>query len=72
MKLTDKICVNGNYYIVDSCYTFDHGLETMVFPCDENGKITSWSEVYANWYATENEMYIHHEEIIAHPERYIE
>lgn len=63
--LTDIVEVNGNYYYVDSRYTFDHGYETMVFPCDSNGKVTNWRDLYANWYDTNTEMEIGHAETIA-------
>jgi hypothetical protein len=38
----------GNYYYADIANTFDAGPECMIFSCDENGKVTSWLELYAN------------------------
>ena len=38
------------YAFVSTCQTFDHGLETMVFPCDENGEVTDWLELEADRY----------------------
>lgn len=39
--LTNIVELNGSHYYVDSRYTFDAGYETMVFPCNENGNVTS-------------------------------
>ena len=36
--LTDVVELDGKFYYIDSCYAFDHGYETMVFPCDSKGK----------------------------------
>ena len=29
----------------DFCYTFDHGNETMVLPCDSNGEVRDWGDM---------------------------
>lgn len=56
---------NGQMYYVDSCFTFDHGLETMVFPWDEeNEEVESWSEVYGEWHDSYDEMRKRHRFII--------
>lgn len=31
MHLSNVVYRNGKYYYVSSCYTFDHGYETMIF-----------------------------------------
>jgi len=41
---------NGKDYFVSTNDTYDHGFETMIFPCDANGKITDWGELYAKVY----------------------
>ena len=64
-KLSDVVEHKGNYYFVDSCYTLDHGHETMIFPCDKNGKVTNWSELYCDIYDTESEMVCAHNKIVA-------
>ena len=40
---------NDEFYYVDSIFTFDHDLETMVFKCDENGKNVNWHDLYVEW-----------------------
>ena len=37
------------HYYIDLSFTLDHGPEVMAFPCDENGKVSDYMEVYANW-----------------------
>jgi hypothetical protein len=41
--------VDGKYYAVSRADTFDRGDETMIFPADENCKVTDWGEVYAGY-----------------------
>lgn len=65
---TDVVEVKGNYYYVDSCCTMDHGYETMVFPCDENGDVTNWGDLYCERYNTAAEMEIGHNMTIANLE----
>lgn len=62
---------NGNYYYVDSRYTYDHGYETMVFSCDDKGEVSSWSDHYAETYASIEAMQTRHAEIIANMEKYV-
>ena len=62
--LSDIVKFNGNYYYVDSCYTLDHGYETMVFACDSNGNVTDWSDLYCERYDTRAEMKLGHVETI--------
>lgn len=63
--LTNIVELDGNYYYIDSCYTLDQGYETMIFPCDSNGNVTDWGELYAEWYNTRTEMESRHKEIVA-------
>lgn len=35
----------GQYVRMDTCNTFDAGLETMVFRCDQNGEVKNWEEL---------------------------
>ena len=63
-------CKNEVYY-VDSVFTIDHGLETMVFKFDENGKNVLWNVLYAEWYSNRNEMTNRHNYIIRHLEEFL-
>ena len=53
-----------NYVAVDTCYTFDRGWETMVFPCDKNGNILSWLDLDAMLYSSRQEAAIGHVEMV--------
>lgn len=55
---------NGQHYYIHSCYTPDHGYETMVFPCDEKGNVTSWNELSAARYCTIDDMISGHHEMV--------
>lgn len=63
--------INGNHWYVDSRLTFDHGLETMVFPCDSDGNVTSWIDRYAERHDDITQMCERHTKIIANIEKYI-
>lgn len=54
----------GKYVYIDTCWTIDHGWETMVFPCDENGNVTSWSDIDCEIYAEESDADKGHTEMI--------
>jgi hypothetical protein len=62
---------NGKYYYVSSCFTSDHGYETMIFLCDDKGNVLDWSDLYAEWYETEEEMNAGHERITTHLDEYV-
>ena len=68
---TIVVDINGNHWYVDSRLTFDHGLETMVFPCDSDGNVTSWIDRYAEWHDDITQMCERHTKIIANIEKYI-
>lgn len=36
------------FYYADCSYVPFIGMETMIFPCDENHEVTSWLEVYCD------------------------
>ena len=63
--LTDVVEHKGNHYCVDSRYTMDHGYETMIFACDSNGNVTSWSDLYADRYDNAFSMMKAHKKIVA-------
>lgn len=64
-KLSDVVEHKGNYYFVDSCYTLDHGYETMIFACDENGNVTDWGDLYCDIHLSERQMIDAHKAIVA-------
>ena len=64
MKLTHIVKSNGKYYLVDSCYTFDQGCETMVFRCDSKGNVKNWRDLFAAHYQSESEMQQGHMKIV--------
>lgn len=61
---------NGKCYYIDSCFTIDHGLETMVFPCekDDNEWEINWGDVYDKRYSSRKSMEKHHMWLIEHLE----
>lgn len=51
MKLSTTVRTKGGQYVwVDTCFTMDHGWETMVFPCDEQGNVTDRGDLDMNCY----------------------
>ena len=38
-----------SYVCADFAYTFDHGPETMLFACDENGYVTDWEDLWCDY-----------------------
>ena len=62
---------NGKHYYVSSCFTPDHGYETMIFLCDDKGNVLDWSDLYVEHYETEEEMNAGHERIITHLDEYV-
>lgn len=40
------------YVLVDTCDTADHGLETIVFKCTEDGEVQSWRDLDTRRYVT--------------------
>lgn len=69
--VTNIVNLNGNYFYVDSRYTFDAGFETMVFECDKNGNVINWMDLYVKHYKTQEEMNAHHKEIVENLSMYI-
>ena len=52
MKLSTTVRTKGGQYVwVDTCFTYDHGFETMIFPCDEQGNVTDWGDLDMNLYS---------------------
>ena len=55
---------SGNFYYVDSGYTLDHGYETMVFACDNEGNVTDWLNLDEEWYDSPEEMQTGHKAMV--------
>lgn len=65
MKLRNVVNTrNHGYVAIDTCYTFDHGFETMVFKCDKNGNIIDWSELDVDMYDNAEKAEEGHKEMI--------
>lgn len=39
---------DGNWYYADKSYVPYCGMETMIFECNEQGEVTSWTELYCD------------------------
>ena len=46
---------NGKYVCIDTCWTMDHGWETMVFSCNKEGKVIKWQDLDCDIYTTKEE-----------------
>ena len=55
---------NGETFYIDTCFTFDRGLETMVFPCDKKGRVTRWGELDVDRYSDEDKAIKGHEKMV--------
>ncbi len=65
LKLRDVVKTrNCGYVAVDTCYTLDHGFETMVFKCDKNGNIIDWSDLDVDMYDNAEKAEEGHKEMI--------
>ena len=64
-RLSDTfMSASGDFYYVDSNNTLDHGYETMVFACDNEGNVTSWTDLDAEWYDSLEEMQAGHKAMV--------
>lgn len=61
---------NGKYVFIDSCYTLDHGYETMAFESDENGNVLDWMDIYSDLYDSVEEMKEGHERVCENFRKY--
>lgn len=52
------------YVWIDTCFTLDHGWETMVFASDKNGKVLDWMALDCDIYATESQASEGHDEMV--------
>lgn len=52
------------YVWIDTCFTLDHGWETMVFASDKNGKVLDWMDLDCDIYATESQASEGHDEMV--------
>lgn len=62
MKISTVVKTKTSGFVwIDTCYTLDCGLETMVFPCTENGVVTDWMDLDCDRYFTESTARAGHE-----------
>ena len=54
-KWRSTVKTSTGYVAVDTCFTLDHGWETMVFECNEHGGIKSWMDLDCENYKTKAE-----------------
>lgn len=66
MTLTHIVKSNGKHYLVDSCYTWDCGYETMIFRCDSKGNVKNWRDLFSEHYQSESEMQQGHMKIVTY------
>lgn len=52
------------YVWIDTCNTFDRGWETMVFRCDENGKVLDWMDLDSELYINKNNAAKGHDKMV--------
>jgi len=74
--LTSFVSHNGSGYYVSTAFTFDHGLETMIFHATESKdddaeecgcKVTDWRELYQKLYGSETSAAKWHSTLITLP-----
>lgn len=54
----------SGFVFIDTAMTSDHGLETMVFACDSEGQVESWSDLDVNHYESNSEAIAGHEKMV--------
>ena len=65
MKRSDTVKLLGGEYVwIDTCYTFDHGYETMVFKCDENGNVENWKDLDCDRYSSQQAAIEGHDNMV--------
>lgn len=69
--LMDFVEVNNKWYYVSTNFTFDNGLETMVFPANEENEVTGWFGLYQELHDSIYEAVERHEYIKTHIEECI-
>lgn len=69
----------GKKYYIDSAWTIDHGLETMVFEVEDlkkalkrDGNGIDWGGIYAKTYETNDEMVKNHQFLLENLETILE
>jgi len=64
---------DGRHFVVSSVHAMFSGFETLVFPADEQGEVTSWLEVAGGRGASRNdaleELAFNYDEAVAEAER---
>ena len=65
VRLSTTVKTSFGYVWIDTNDTPDHGWETMVFECNENGEVTSWAELDVDIYEDYEEAKAGHEEMVS-------
>lgn len=65
VRLSTTVMTSAGYVWIDTNDTIDYGWETMVFKCDENGKVTSWVELDVDRYDDYEEAKEGHERMVS-------
>lgn len=65
VRLSTTVTTSTGYVWIDTNDTLDYGWETMVFKCDENGKVTSWVELDVDRYDDYEEAKAGHERMVS-------
>lgn len=56
---------NGKWgFVIDTCYTLDHGNESMVFACDCEGKNVDYSDLDCSIGFPDNKMKDEHDKMV--------
>lgn len=64
-KKQTKVKVDDKTFMVSTIYDFLFDrYETMIFECDRYGDILSWSEMYVDYYKTQEEAEKGHEDCV--------
>lgn len=59
-----KLNSNGEYYYIDSAWTFDQGYELMIFSYDmETRDVVSWHDLYSETFDNADDMLARHREL---------
>jgi hypothetical protein len=54
----------GEYVLIDTRHTLDHGWESMVFRCDEDGDVFFYDEIDVAWYQSAVEAIVGHYDMV--------
>jgi hypothetical protein len=64
MKLSTTVKTKKGYVWIDTCFTMDKGLETMVFKSNKNGKVSDWMDLDCERYFSDVQAKEGHKEMV--------